>query len=164
MKIDRLLMLVVMVALTLPHDATAGLVFGGGPAKSDCYAAFDVVGVTSAKANRVVKCNDGSACDTDGTADGRCKFSFTVCVLQTGDASCQPPDVTKIRKKGVLLPTIPATAAACGPANEATVKVKRHKTVNLIAHSSGKPKSDHDILQLQCRPSSPSGAFLEDVY
>jgi len=152
------------VAIGLPSAAPAGLVLGGGPAKSDCYAAFDVVGVTGAKGARVVKCNDGDPCDTDGERNGKCKFSFMVCVLATGDPSCHPPDVDKLPKKGgLLLPTVPATAPACGLANEATVKVNKHKTLRMTAHSSGKPHTDRDVLQLQCKPAvpSPSGAFLD---
>ena len=160
---SRSIVLMAALAACMPAAASAGLVFGGGPAKSDCYAAFDVTGVTSARGDRVVQCPDGSACDTDGQKDGTCTFSFTVCVLQAGDTTCAPPDVTKIRKRGLSIPTLPATAATCGSANTAKVKVNKHKTVRLVAHSSGRPKQDRDVLQLQCKKpvASPIGAFLD---
>ena len=154
------------VALALPATSHAGLVFGGGPAKSDCYAAFDVVGATTAKGGRVVKCPDGSACDTDGQVNGKCTFSFRVCVLQPGDPSCHPPDVDLRKKSGGLnLPPVPSTVPACGAPNTATVKVNKHKTIRLTAHSSGKPHTDMDVLQLQCKKAvpSPSGAFLDEA-
>jgi hypothetical protein len=160
---SRWIVLTAALAAFVPAAAHAGLVFGGGPDKSDCYAAFDVTGVTSARGDRVVQCPDGSACDTDGQQNGTCEFSFTICVLQAGAASCAPTEITKIRKRGLSIPTLPATAAACGGANTAKVKVNKHKTVRLVAHSSGRPKQDRDVLQLQCKKpvASPAGAFLD---
>ena len=166
MKNTRSIALMAALAAGLPGAAYAGLVFGGGPPKTDCYAAFDVTGVTSAKGNRVVQCHDGDPCDTDGQRDGTCTFSFTVCVIQTGDASCHPADVDKLPKKagGLSLPTVPATGPACGAPNVVKVRVNKHRTVRLTAHSSSKPHTDRDVLNLECKKAvpSPSGAFLDD--
>jgi hypothetical protein len=123
----RSIVYIAALALCVPAAARAGLVFGGGPAKSDCYAAFDVAGVTSAKGDRVVQCRDGDPCDTDGQQNGTCSFSFMVCVLQSGDPTCQPPDVDKIRKRGISVPSTPTTVAGCGGANTANVKVNKHR-------------------------------------
>jgi hypothetical protein len=161
---SRSIVLMAALAACVPAAAHAGLVFGGGPVKSDCYAAFDVTGVTSAKGGRVVQCPDGSPCDTDGKQDGTCTFEFTVCVLQAGDDTCKPPDV-EIRKRGSLsLPTTPTNTPGCGGTNTVPVKKNKHKTIRLVAHSSGKPRQDRDVLQLQCKKPvpSPSGAFLDD--
>jgi hypothetical protein len=163
MKNTRSIALMAVLAAGLPAGAHAGLVFGGGPAKTDCYAAFDVAGVTSAKGGRVVQCHDGDPCDTDGQRDGTCTFSFAVCVLQSGDASCHPADVDKLPKKGINVPSVPATTPTCGAANVVKVKVNKHKTVRLVAHSSSKPHLDRDVLNLECKKAvpSPSGAFLD---
>ena len=89
-----------------------------------------------------------------------------MCVLQSGDASCHPASVDKLPKKagGLSLPTVPATAPACGAPNVVKVKVNKHRTVRLTAHSSSKPHVDRDVLNLECKKAvpSPSGAFLDD--
>ena len=120
-------------------------------------------GVEAAHNERVVQCADGGACDADGTADGRCTFVFTVCVLQPGVPGCNPPDVTRISKRGVNLPSLPTTEPTCGTPNTKSVRVNKHAVVRLVAHSNGKPRIDRDSLQFRCRRpvASPSGAFLD---
>jgi hypothetical protein len=128
---------------------------------SDCYLVFE--DVTNTRGKRVVDCQDGAACDTDGQVDDNCTFSFRLCVMQPGVPGCAPPDVTKIGKARLRKPPLPATAPACGEPNEVRVKVKKHKTIRLTAKSSARPRTDRDVLQLRCQAgaASPMGAFLE---
>src|SRR5262249_23523882 len=65
----------------------AGLIPGGGPARSDCYVELNVVGIESpgpdVRGGRVVSCTDGDPCDTDGECgNGSCTFSVAVCINQ----------------------------------------------------------------------------------
>ena len=149
-----------LVVLALAGRAEARAL-GGGPAKSDCYGVFE--GVEGGESGRVVQCSDGAACDADGTVDGRCTFVFTVCVMQPGVPGCNPPDVTRISKRGLSIPTLPTTEPICGGPNTKSVRVNKHAVIRMVTHSSGRPKIDRDSLQFRCRrpAASPSGAFLD---
>ena len=65
--------------------AVAGLVAGGGPTKSDCYAEWDVkgIGAKDVKGGKHVSCTDGTACDADRECNGRCVFQVRQCWNQT---------------------------------------------------------------------------------
>jgi hypothetical protein len=178
-----------LVRLALPFALFAApswaLVAGGGPAKSDCYAEWQVtsMGVTG---KTTIDCQDGdTACDADGVADGQCTFNVSICLFQTDAAlsKCTPQTVTglsassKVKPKGTPAvsppapPALPASAAVCGNATTYVVRAgkgrKRQKiTLKLKATASGQPKSDADKLNLLCTaaatvvrcPANPSGA------
>ena len=96
-------LLLAVFALT---DAHATRVLGGGPPKSDCYAAFDVLGAT-VQGKRTAQCTDGdAACDSDGQVNRTCQFSVSLCVFQTDVPGCTAATVTKIPKAGFPVPTL----------------------------------------------------------
>jgi hypothetical protein len=171
MRVGRTLLLVLPLALGVSVAAHARILGAGKPAKSDCYMTFE--GINATRKTNIVECIDNDPCDADLTL-GQCGFSFTVCVAQTdtGIAGCSPGQVTKIKGKGLMsdkLPTLPASAPACGPApNVVTLKLKRNgkpakRLLNLLALATGSPKRDGDQLRLKCLPrpsSTPQGAFV----
>ncbi len=65
--------------------ATAGAVVigGGGSKKTDCLAVFDAPVNSPASNPRNVSCEDGAACDEDGTINGICQVSLMVCANAT---------------------------------------------------------------------------------
>ncbi len=134
---------------------------GGGPAKSDCYSEFDVMGASGT--SNSVSCADGDAsCDGDGTANGVCVFKVALCPNQTDVAGCTPaPPLKKIsvRPKSVTIPS-PAdlSGTTCGAAGDVMVPLKKNgkkpgkRVIHVKATSSGKPKTDNDTLKLICNP------------
>lgn len=160
----RSLVALLLALLALP-EAHAARVLGGGPAKSDCYSVFDVLGVAAAKGKRGAECHDGdAACDSDGVVDKSCHFTVSLCVLETGVVGCTlPTSITKIPKSGFSGLTFPATVAACGSPKSIKVRAGKRKAVRLVAHATATPKVDRDTLTLICLPgvASPDGAFLD---
>jgi hypothetical protein len=76
--------------------AAAGLVPGGGAAKSDCYAELEVNGITNpgdVKKNKIVLCTDGEACDAGECGDDRCDVRSCPRVNQT-NLSPAPPSAS----------------------------------------------------------------------
>ena len=156
---------VVTLSLTLLalSDAHATRVLGGGPARSDCYSSFDVLGAT-AKGKRLAECTDGdAACDTDGQVNKACQFSVNLCVFQTDVPGCTPATVTKIPKAGFPRLAFPVSATLCSEAKSIRVRAGKRKAVRLVAHTAGRPKVDRDTLTLKCLAgvASPAGAFLD---
>jgi len=163
--------------------AVAGLVSGGGPAKSDCYAEWDVkdVGAKDVKGGKHVSCTDGTACDADRECNGRCVFQVRQCWNQTDPklASCDPPsELASLKAKGVAgVPQQPEGSSCAGAFVGLTVETnaggekagKRNFRVLAKAPKGTKPRTDEDSYQLICVPngapetcgSSPSGAFLD---
>src|SRR5262245_11139934 len=87
---------VVGLAAVLLSGASAGLVPGGGPQKSDCYAEFDVDGISNPQdvvRNKLVSCMDGDECDSSPCGDAVCTFGVRVCWNQNDPnvSDCDPP-------------------------------------------------------------------------
>jgi hypothetical protein len=121
--------------------------------------------ITNTRRKRTVDCTDGnSACDTDGAANGRCRFSFRLCVMQLDvSPQCQPTEITKIGKGRFNKPPLPATAPACGDPNQVDVRAGKTRAIRLTAKSTGNPRTDRDTVKLHCErgAASPAGAFLD---
>src|SRR5262249_44410693 len=63
-----------------------------------CLAAWRVAGVPDALGSRRINCRDGDpACDVDGTADGTCTISATLCLDVGG---CAQGPIQSIRVDG----------------------------------------------------------------
>ena len=106
-----------VLALGQARPASAGLIPGGGKAASDCYAEFDVQGVSG---SNKVTCTDGEpGCDSDSACQGTCTFRVAVCLNQTNVPGCNPKPFTELAK-GELLPLAsgwpsgPHSDLACG--------------------------------------------------
>jgi hypothetical protein len=132
---------------------------GGGPAKTECYAEFEVEnGALAGKTT--IDCTDGAACDADSACDGRCIFRVAVCLNQTDISACRPaPPTCVVRPPGVIEPPCSASSA-CEPFAGLAVSLKKggkkpgEAKIRLIATSaSGKPKTDKDRLTLRCLPN-----------
>ncbi len=147
-----------LAALLAPASATAAIVPGGGSSASDCYGAFDVRGADGA--SRKVACVDGDpTCDGDGQCQGTCTFDVAVCLNQAG---CTPQPLAKppaVRGATLVLPTPGATEPLCGAGGEVAVTVRgrkrtkaRTKKLTLKVVTTGKPKSDKDVVVLRCAP------------
>ena len=157
-------LMAIALCVFLLSDAHAVRILGGGPPKSDCYAAFEVAGATTL-GKRTAECHDGdAACDTDGQANGKCEVAVSVCVFQTDVTGCTPLTITKIPKSGFQGLTFPASATACGTAKTVKVRAGKRKAIRLVAHADGKPKLDRDSMVLKCLAAvaSPMGAFLDE--
>ncbi len=163
MRIDRIAFAIALsVSAVSPASA---LVLGGGPAKTDCYAAFD--GVTVTRKSTIVECTDGDpTCDFD-TTPGMCTFKFKVCTSVQDVAGCTPLPLRKITPRNLKVPALGGTAFVCGEDNLIVLKLKKRgrptkRLINMLAQATGKPPRDPDRLRLTCvpRPASPSGAFV----
>ncbi|MGH7893521.1 MAG: hypothetical protein ACREQL_02580 [Candidatus Binatia bacterium] len=164
---------VALLAMTTP--AAFATVAGGGPAASDCYAAFEGVDAT-AGVNKV-QCADGDPCDADGATDGTCTFNLSVCAYETLEG-CTPQPVASYKgnwvTKGFPLPPVAVTTETCGAAQEIKLALKTTKSgkqknskplkLTLVAKASdGSPKTDKDKLVLKCLvgtakcPANPAG-------
>jgi hypothetical protein len=136
---------------------------GGGPKKSDCYAAFNVMGGTL-KGKTKVECKDGDpTCDSDGACNDSVTFEVALCVNQTGITGCTAPSalaslVPSLAIAGIPVPSL--TGSGCGAFLGVTgpVKVKKNgkkkngKAVKGKAKGTAvagvKPKADSDTLLL----------------
>jgi hypothetical protein len=157
--------------------AEAGLIPGGGPTKSDCYAELSVNGVTNpserVQKNKTVLITDGEDGDTGPCGDFKCNVQVGICMNQKDPnvPDCTPPaSLDKLTVKGAFTVTVPQllTGSACGAfvAGEVDVKVKRDKQgdvtkakpgkvkikVNAKAVAGTKPRSDADTVTIQCLP------------
>src|SRR6185369_319670 len=103
--------------------ATTGHAYvrGGGPAKTDCFTAWQVTSpdVTANRGPTGVDCQDGDpACDVDGQENGVCSFGVSLCAGVETTPQCTPSDVSSVKlskratKAGVQLPTAPGTCGA----------------------------------------------------
>ena len=173
----RALLLAAVAAIAVSAaPASGGFVPGGGNRAADCYAGFDVTGVTSASGR--IECTEGDACDL-ACGDGKCTFRFSICANQSGVSGCTPPagGLQTIKAPGALQGFLPVDlgSAACGTPASVEVKLKRNgqksnKRVfrtKAIAVSGATPRKDQDSFTFVCNPrpgtcpSSPSGAFLQ---
>jgi plastocyanin len=147
----------------------AGLIPGGGPTKSDCYVEANVQGIDipspDVKSNRVVRCVDGAACDTDGACgNGSCTLRVAICVDQKDPnlPECTPPaSLRKLKVNAKVQGAVPnLTGSACGTFVDVTVPLKRNGKkpgmvalpANATAEKGTNPARDRDKYVLQCLP------------
>src|SRR5215510_6993 len=91
-------LLLLVLSLAASHPASA-LVSGGGPAKTDCYAEWQVTtsGVQATRGKIGVDCQDGDpACDVDRTVNGVCTIGVSVCLFENDVSGCAPQPVTSV--------------------------------------------------------------------
>jgi hypothetical protein len=166
---------VVAVALALVITAAttdAVQVPGGGSARSDCYARFEV-DVPAAVSTRQVVCADGdTACDQDGQCNDACRFRVAVCLNQSDNRpTCVPPfppsalKAVRLPRRGpaAALALPPLDSSACGAfldvdvplkvKRQGRVKKPRTQKIKLKAVSRAKPRRDNDVLRLTCQPN-----------
>lgn len=170
----RCAIIVVVALATAGADsmASAGLIPGGGPKKSDCYAEASVQGVDSpgpqVKSNRIVLCTDGDPCDTDGICgNDSCTLRVAVCVDQKDPnlPECMPArSLQKLKVNAKLQPGVPAlSGSACGSFVGLTVPVRVKGngkkrpgmlalSANATAEKGSHPARDRDKFVLQCLP------------
>src|SRR5262249_32676292 len=107
------------------------LIPGGGNAKSDCYAEFDVQGATG---SNKVTCTEGDpTCDTGPCGDNQCTFSVKACVNQTNlEPGCTPVALKKPAKAqgGLSAPAGTDGLAACSSPLGINVHLKGGKKNN----------------------------------
>ena len=171
--------------------AIAGLIPGGGPSKSDCYAELSVEGIDN-PSDRVqgkkVLVTDGEAGDNGPCGDFKCNVSVGVCINQDDPnlPDCTAPaslDKLKVNKAyNISVPQL-RSGSVCGAFvdGEVSAKVKRDKNgdvksakagkkkiiINAKAVAGTKPRVDKDMVIIMCLPrtvecpSSPSGAFVD---
>ncbi len=151
--------------------AGAGLIPGGGPAASDCYAELDIAGVENAtpavKRNRIVKCVDGDPCDSGPCGDGVCDFQVRLCWNQHDPnvPACVPPPVLQsldLRGPLAALMLMPRDlgGTTCtdftdfGVPTNPDGKRSAHLNVRMIAKAlpGTKPLVDNDVIRLVCVP------------
>jgi len=148
----------------------AGLIPGGGPARSDCYVELKVVGIDNpgpdVRSGRVVSCTDGDPCDIDGECgNGTCTFGVAVCIDQTDPnlPTCHPP--TGLQKLFVNPPNLAGAVPgsldgpACGsfvalplPLNNGTQPAMIRLSANATAPNGTSPLRDRDTYVLKCLP------------
>jgi len=171
--------------------AIAGLIPGGGPTKSDCYAELSVEGIDNpserVQANKKVLITDGDVGDNGPCGDFKCNVSVGVCINQNDPnlADCTAPaSLDKLKVNKAFNITVPQllSGSVCGAFvdGEISAKVKRDKNgdvkkakpgkkkivINAKAEAGTKPRTDKDMVIIMCLPRttscSPSGAFLDN--
>jgi len=166
MRTEVLLAAALLVVTRVPAWATCPgpeCFGGGGPPVADCIVTWS--GIAAA----ATSCVDGTPCDLDGRADGRCTFSVAACL---GAApSCNVAGTPRILVLPAKLPaskTLRAAIAALAPGQctppGLAVPVRRGAglarmrpgvaRVKVVA-TAGSAK-DADVLRLTCRPAAPS--------
>jgi hypothetical protein len=149
----RAALVVTALALLVRRPAANAFVLGGGAADTDCRVAFGGVDATDG-ASEVV-CADGDAsCDADGTADGACRFTVSLCT-SAASAGCSPVVIDQIGLTGLPLvpPLLPASSEACGPALTVTVPLDTATGATSLARAGGALR-DVDYLNLCCRAAA----------
>jgi hypothetical protein len=157
--------------------AIAGLIPGGGPSKSDCYAELSVEGIDNpsvrVEANKKVLVTDGEAGDNGPCGDFKCNVSLGVCINQNDPnlADCTPPaSLDKLKVNKAFNITVPQllSGSVCGAFvdGEVSAKVKRDKdgnvkkakpgkkkiVINAKAAAGTKPRTDKDTVLIMCLP------------
>ncbi|HWP65759.1 MAG TPA: CehA/McbA family metallohydrolase [Candidatus Limnocylindria bacterium] len=167
-----------LVSGTLAHAACPDdCVPGGGRAKTDCLVEYQGVAPATPGAKRLV-CEDGDpACDTDGSANGSCRFLVRACfnVVDPALPTCVPSDVATFElrnpapgKKGhdpqlaalaAATPALPTGEAVCSAqvpvyvtlGGQKRFKARTRKLRSLARASDG--RKDPDKLAFTCKPS-----------
>jgi hypothetical protein len=163
--------------LALATPSHAGLVPGGGAAKSDCYVELEVAGIENpsqrVQKNKIVLCTDGEACDTGPCGDNRCDMELTLCVNQHDPnlSTCTPPanlDLLKAKSKGKVKINIglpqALTGSVCGALLDLPLDIPLKKNglpkkfgqaklnVTAKAPKGTKPRTDGDEFTVKCLP------------
>jgi hypothetical protein len=146
---------------------------GGGPAATDCFVAFG--GTTTMS----LTCTDGTSCDMDGQADGKCTFGLQACINVPGLGSCSPaglsaPPTVKpasnptAQALASALAGLDLSASACTPpgipvpVNLSVRGIKAGKAkLKITATSAG--KKDADKLKLSCMPTTTAISYAQQV-
>jgi hypothetical protein len=143
----RIWVFIVTLLAALPARA---LVLGGGDADKDCRLAFDGVEATAGASG--VVCVDGDpACDSDGVANGTCRFDVSVCV-GVSIQGCTPVEIDRIVVGGEQLsvPELPATADVCGDASMVEVTADGPAAATTLRGYRGSELGEVDYLNLCC--------------
>jgi hypothetical protein len=159
------LVLAGLATFVVPAAALA-FIAGGGPARSDCIAAWQVTTAEVGGRTRV-DCQDGDpACDIDGAVDGMCMFGVSVCTGAVEVAGCTPEPVTSIAfdrrttRFGLATPELPGTEPSCGPAAVIPVLLRdtprglrpsRPLLLGFTARTAA--GRDRDVVRLRCVPN-----------
>ena len=167
-RVHRYVALVVAIAC----PASAGLVPGGGPTTSDCYAELDVAGIENGtdavKRNKKVMCVDGDACDFGPCGDGVCDLRVRVCWNQSDRnvAECNPPaTLDKMLLRGPLAAQLVMPHEMSGPGcgedytpfavptrGIGTRPGRRNVRLAAAAPDGTEPRADFDLIRLVCVP------------
>ncbi len=154
-------------------DCPPDCVPGGGPTATDCFVAYD--GIAAA----TTSCVDGTACDTDGKANGVCRLGLRACINVAGLADCtastlsgaptvKPTTTPAARALAGALTALDPNASGCTPpgftlplkVSAAGIK-KSVARLSISAVSGG--KKDKDKLKLTCEPSPTAPTLSGDV-
>ncbi|HUI27309.1 MAG TPA: hypothetical protein VL403_14600, partial [Candidatus Kryptonia bacterium] len=148
-------------------------VAGGGTTSVDCLAEyFAGVDAGTVADRRFVRCQDGAACDQDGTVNGSCTFAVRVCLNQDdpGLPTCTAKDVSafSVRKAASDAPLsdlqskvqalLPATTSTCTDATNITVALGGTTDrplpgrKRIVSEASGDHGRDFDTVELTCMP------------
>ena len=165
---------IAMIAIGLASPAAAGLIPGGGPATSDCYAELDVAGIENGtdavKRNRKAICVDGDPCDTGPCGDGVCDVSVRLCWDQHDPnlPECVPPiALDSLVVRGALAPLLvmprDVSGSQCTQAHTLSIPTTRNATrpgklnVRIVAKATfgTTPLVDTDLIRLVCVPRRP---------
>src|SRR5262245_2971594 len=160
-----------VAVLTLAAGPAAALVPGGGSAKTDCFAEWQVTTPERGpdRGKFTVDCQDGDPrCDVDGPGNGTCTIGVSVCLFEPDGCTPQPVTAVKLSHKaqalGLQAPatTPPVSTPTCGPATLVTLPLRGKKPsrplkLGLTAIGTGKPRRDVDTLVLRCVPNTGSG-------
>ncbi len=87
-----------LLASTLaPAHVEAVVVGGGGSARLDCLAVFDVPANVPRNNSKSIRCTDGDpSCDADGVVNGACEFPIAVCANSDFSPLCTDSGVQSI--------------------------------------------------------------------
>jgi hypothetical protein len=161
------------VAAVVAASSADAFVAGGGAARTDCLAAWQVTtpGVTANHGRTGVDCQDGDpACDVDGQENGTCTFGISACTASLDVAGCSAAEVTDVvfnartSRLGLTAPALPTAEATCGTATVVPVplrsgprgaKPSRPVTLKLTAKTAA--GTDRDSLRLRCVPNVGAG-------
>ena len=163
---------VALLVLVLACPAAAGLVPGGGPPTSDCYAELDVAelenGTEAVKRNKKVMCHDGDACDFGPCGDGVCDLRVRLCWNQSDPnvAECNPPaTLDKVLLRGALAAQLVMPHDMTGPGCDADYTSfavptrgigkkpgRRNVRIAAAAPDGTAPRTDFDLIRLVCIP------------
>jgi hypothetical protein len=154
----RTVMRVVLVPFLVGAAVPAGaIVLGGGIADKDCRVAWE--GADATDGTSQVTCIDGTACDTDGTVDGACRFDVQLCVGVEQDG-CRGVALDRLDVAGVPVPApaVPAPDGTCAEPTQVDVPVGTVAAGTVLAWT-GRELRDVDYLNLCCvAQDDPLGA------
>jgi plastocyanin len=181
---DRLLAVALLLAA---GPASAGLIPGGGPARSDCYVEADIQGIEvpgpAVTNGRIVRCTDGDPCDADGVCgNGVCAIPIALCigVADPNLPACTPPRALRRLTVGgptarvVPFPPAPPSSLSggtCGQPAILTLPLRQRRNgktlpgrvalaVNATAERGTTPARDRDRYVVQCVPAPTCGASV----